>query len=186
MKDNQPGLHQRILEKLSPQMLALEQGRMTCTDLKERALRYAEQTHKGHGRLERRQWLGVAVNDGSWDWPHAEQVGLVRRQRTVKGRSSVEYAAFVTSLSPQAADAADLLSLSRDHWGIENSLHYVRDVSLGEDASRIRSGHAPVNMAALRNTSITLCHDAGHKSIAAATRRYAARYHEAINLARGP
>lgn len=57
----------------------------------------------------------------------------------------------ITSLSPARADAARLLHLTRGHWGIENGLHYRRDVTMGEDASRVRKGVAPQVMAALRN-----------------------------------
>ena len=55
------------------------------------------------------------------------------------------------SLPPERAGPADLLRLSRGHWAIENQVHYVRDVTFGEDASRIRSGAAPQAMAAMRN-----------------------------------
>lgn len=186
MKDNQPKTKARIFEKLAPRMLELEQGRMSSAGLGKSALSYAEQTDKGHGRLEHRQWLGTPVDEDSLDWPFARQAGLVRRMRTIKGKTSVEYAAYVTSLDPRFADGAALLNLSRGHWSIENSLHYVRDVSFAEDASLIHSGNAPANMAALRNLVITLLNDAGHTNKAAATRRYAAQCHEAIALARGP
>lgn len=60
----------------------------------------------------------------------------------------------ITSLSTERADAARLLQLTRQHWAIENGLHYRRDMTLGEDASRIRKGTAPQVMAALRNSII--------------------------------
>ena len=53
-------------------------------------------------------------------------------------------------------DAAQLQAARRGHWGIE-SVHYVRDVTLGEDASTVRTGHTPQNLAALRNVVIGLC-----------------------------
>src|SRR6185437_8476968 len=62
----------------------------------------------------------------------------------------------VTSLPPDRADAATLLRLVRDHWRIENELHYVRDVTLGEDACRVRSGSSPQVLAALRNAVVHL------------------------------
>jgi hypothetical protein len=62
----------------------------------------------------------------------------------------------VTSLGPDRADAGALLARARDHWKIENELHHVRDVTLREDACRVRSGTAPQVLAALRNAVIHL------------------------------
>ena len=77
----------------------------------------------------------------------------------------------ITSLKPEQADAARLLELDRGHWGIENGLHHVRDVTLGEDACRVRSGNAPQLLAAARNLALGLLRPMGFPSIAAATRR---------------
>lgn len=73
--------------------------------------------------------------------------------------TTVEVVYGITSLSPDRADAADLLAYLRDHWRIENRLHYVRDVTLGEDACRVRSGAAPQVLAALRNAVVHLLAD---------------------------
>jgi hypothetical protein len=62
----------------------------------------------------------------------------------------------ITSLSPERADAARRLALSRAHWDIENRLPWVRDVTLGEDACRVRTGAAPQVLAACRNAVLTL------------------------------
>ena len=88
----------------------------------------------------------------------------------------------MTSLDRSKADAAELLKLSRGHWGIENRLFHVRDVTLGEDACRVRTGHAPQNLSTIRNTLLHLLHAAGHKNKAAAVRRYAAHPTEALAL----
>ena len=80
----------------------------------------------------------------------------MRRERRVKGKVEVEVSYAITSLSPDAAGAARLLVFVRDHWRIENQLHYVRDVTLGEDASRVRTGSAPQVLAALRNAVVHL------------------------------
>jgi predicted transposase YbfD/YdcC len=79
---------------------------------------------------------------------------------------------FVTSLSPRVP-AHTLLRLVREHWHIENRLHYVRDVTLGEDASQIRSGAAPEALAALRNALLGLLRQHGYDNIAAAVRHFA-------------
>lgn len=76
----------------------------------------------------------------------------------------------ISSLSHERAGAEGLLGRTREHWGIENGLHGVRDCSLREDASRIRKGSGPQVMAALRNIVIFLFKRLGHSNAAAATR----------------
>ena len=83
----------------------------------------------------------------------------------MRGQTHTEVRSFVTSLGAEVG-AARLLALARGHWSIENRLHYVRDVSLGEDASRIRSGTAPQVLAALRNVVLTLLRAAGVPNVA--------------------
>ena len=77
----------------------------------------------------------------------------------------------ITSLGPDQADAARLLELDRGHWGIENGLHHIRDVTLGEDACRVRTATAPEVLAAARNLALGLLRRLGLPSIASATRR---------------
>lgn len=86
------------------------------------------------------------------------------------GTKTVEVVHGITSLSPERADAQRLLTLSRGHWGIENELHYRRDVTLREDASRIRKGGAPQVMAALRNSVLHVLSAVAAPSIASAVR----------------
>ena len=78
----------------------------------------------------------------------------------------------ITSLPPERADAARLLAIWRGHWGIENHLHWVRDVVFGEDQSQVRKEPAPQLMAALRNLVIGMLRLSGVKNIAAALRHY--------------
>jgi predicted transposase YbfD/YdcC len=84
-------------------------------------------------------------------WPGLAQVCRLVHQTHRKARWHTEVHYKVTSLPPARAGPADLLRLSRGHWAIENQLHYVRDVTLSEDQSRIRTGAAPQAMAAIRN-----------------------------------
>ncbi len=77
----------------------------------------------------------------------------------------------ITSLGRDQADAARLLELVRGHRGIEDGLHFVRDVTLGEDACRVRTGAAPPVLAAIRNTVVHLLAGVKAASKAAATRR---------------
>jgi predicted transposase YbfD/YdcC len=87
--------------------------------------------------------------------------------------TSREVAYFITSLSREQADAARLLTLIRDHWGaIENGLHYVRDESMGEDRSTIFRGHAPQNLAALRNGALNWLRRQGIRTISATIRSF--------------
>jgi predicted transposase YbfD/YdcC len=127
------------------------------------------QTSRGHGRHEiRRLWASTALA-AYLDWPGVQQVGKVERRVQQGNRSSGETRYFVTSHGP-ATTAEQLLRMVRGHWGIENRLHYVRDVTLGEDASRIRSGAAPQVMAVLRNAVLNLLRQAGSTNVAARLR----------------
>lgn len=74
------------------------------------------------------------------------------------------------------------LQLNRGHWAIENKLHYVRDVTMGEDACRVRTGAAPQVLAAIRNSVIALARHAGWTNIAAALRHYAIKTAEALQI----
>jgi hypothetical protein len=95
---------------------------------------------------------------------------------------SVEVQPLITSVPRERADAATLLGWARGHWGIENRLHYVRDVTLGEDANRTRSGSGPQTLAALRNLAISVLRLRAATNIAAALRRNAARAHELLPI----
>jgi hypothetical protein len=90
-----------------------------------------------------------------------------------KGRWHTEVHYKITSLAPERAGPADLLRCSRVHWAIENQLHYVRDVALGEDANRIRSGAAPQAMAAMRNLIVAVLQRAGLSNRATGLRYFA-------------
>src|SRR5258708_27102770 len=116
-------------------------------------------------------------------FPHARQVALIERYvtRTVrvkKGRRWVKkpvrpaVAVFIiTSLDAREAAPAHLAGYVRGHWTIENKLHYVRDVTYREDASRVRTGPRPRIMATLRNLAIGLIRQAGYTKIAATIRK---------------
>ncbi|GHO71767.1 hypothetical protein KSC_106590 [Ktedonobacter sp. SOSP1-52] len=101
-------------------------------------------------------------------------------RRTNKTTREVVY--LITTLSPHLAPPRRLLGLVRGHWCIENSLHYVRDVTFGEDRSRFRTGQAPQVMAALRNLAITLMHRSDQFQIATTRRHFSYHPHEALTL----
>ena len=98
-------------------------------------------------------------------WPGIAQVCRITRRRIVRDKESVETVYAITSLTPDQADAARLLGLSRAHWGIENRLHWVRDVTCREDGARTRSQNAPQTLAALRNTALTVIRRLGFKPV---------------------
>lgn len=131
----------------------------------------ASSVNKGHGRVEKRTIRLTNVLTGQQAWKGLKQGFELRRERTIKGVTSMEVVHGITSLSPERANAQRLLVLTRGHWGIENELHYRRDVTLGEDASRIRKGVAPQVMAALRNSVVYVLKDVVAANLAAAVRK---------------
>lgn len=114
---------------------------------------------KAHGRIETRQALWVS--DLSWldkklqtHWPKIAGVGMIERQRDIKGKISTERAFYIGSQG--VATAASFATAARSHWGIENSLHWVLDVTFREDDCRVRKDHAPHNLAALRKLALAM------------------------------
>ena len=116
----------------------------------------------------------TALND-YLDWPGVAQVGQVTCQVDQGGTRTEATRSFITSVPRTVAGASELLGWARGHWSIENGSHYVRDVTLGEDASRIRTGAGPEVMAAFRNAAIGFLRSTGVTNIAEAVRRNAAR-----------
>lgn len=142
----------------------------------------AVQTNKHGGRVEqRRLWVSGELA-GFQDWPHLEQVCRLERQVSYRGQTRREVVYGVTSLPPEMAAPEYLLDLWRGHWGIENRVHWVRDVTFDEDRCQVRSGAAPQVLAGLRNLVISLIRSAGHNNVAAALRRHAAHPAEAFAL----
>ncbi len=139
-----------------------------------------------HGRRieERVLRTSTALCDCYGDdlWPGLGQVLQLKRTITDKhtDRTTSETAYAITSLSPHRATPEQLLTAWREHWHIENKLHWVRDVTFDEDRSTVRSGHIPQVMAALRNTAIGLLRLLGATNIARACRQFAAQPHLAL------
>lgn len=161
VKENQPVLHDR-LDSL-PWQLAPR-------------LEYAE---RGHGRTEKRTIQVLPLGDyrgfAPITFPHATHAFLIERDITHhhNDRTSAHAVLGITSLTADHAHPARIHDYVRGHWGIENRLHWVRDVTFGEDLSRVRTGTAPRVMASLRNLAITALRLAGHSSIATGLRRMA-------------
>ena len=118
---------------------------------------------KGHGRLERRTLTTSTLLNGYLEWPGVRQIYRLQRERQIKGKTTRETAYGITSLARGQADADRLLQLTQTHWQVENCLHWVRDMTLQEDACRVRCGPAPQILAAIRNLA-TLPAQAAHVS----------------------
>ena len=146
----------------------------------------------GHGRREIRTLKVVTVAasvDGGIAFPHARQaIQVTRRTRPIsartgrKGRWRTETVYAITDLGPHQARPAELAAWIRGHWQIENGLHWVRDVTLAEDLSTIRTGAAPQVMATLRNLAISLHRLAGATNIAKALRHHGRDAHRPLQL----
>ncbi|HKY05789.1 MAG TPA: ISAs1 family transposase [Blastocatellia bacterium] len=115
--------------------------------------------------------------EGYSSWPGLKQVLKLKREVTNKstGEVSQETTYAITSLGRERAGPVELIKIWREHWHIENRLHWVRDVTFDEDRSQVRSGHIPQVMAALRNAAISVMRIKGQSNIAAACRRFAAQ-----------
>lgn len=170
VKDNQPGLKEAIesLDSLAFSPLHTE-------------------TNKGHGRIETRSIKTSTELNEYLEFPHVGQVAIIYRHTTnlkgqpIKDRND-EAVCAITSLSETKADPAILLSLNRNHWAIENKVHYVRDVSFDEDRSRVRKNKGAHMMATLRNVAISLLRIAGFENIAAAVRHCIRRVSRPLRL----
>jgi predicted transposase YbfD/YdcC len=116
------------------------------------------QVEKGHGRRASRLiQVSTELNDFLVrGWHEVQQVFCLRRRVEYPLKCTQEYVYGITSLSPGRADPFQLLQLIRDHWAIENRLHYRRDVTLGEDACQVRKGTAPHTLAVLNSFVLAL------------------------------
>ena len=120
---------------------------------------FCQTLNKGHGRIEtRRCWTlddpdQLSYVETGREWPGLRSIGMVTAERREGGRVSVESRYYISSLG---SDAGRLLQATRSHWGIENSLHWVLDLSFREDESRVRTGKAPENLALIRHLALNL------------------------------
>jgi predicted transposase YbfD/YdcC len=155
VKRNQPGLH----------------AQLAALPWRDVPVAYTKR-ERGHGRTERRTLKVTSVAKGL-AFPHAAQAIQIVRRRKVKGKWSRETCYAVTSLTVIQASHAQLAAIVRGHWGIEDRLHWVRDMDFDEDRSQVRTATGPRVMASLRNLVITILRLSGAASIAAALRYHA-------------
>jgi predicted transposase YbfD/YdcC len=138
-------------------------------------------TSKGHGRRVTRT-IKVVTAPAWVEFAGAAQIAQLRRTVTRKRKKTVEVVYLITSADTPTAPPATLAAWVQGHWGIENRLHWVRDVTFDEDRSQIRTGAAPQVMATLRNLAISLLRLAGWTNIAHALRHHAAHNRRPLAL----
>jgi predicted transposase YbfD/YdcC len=119
----------------------------------------AKKTNKEHGRLEKRTLTVSSQLNDFLDWPYLEQVFMLERRAvsTKTGEIVTEQTVYgFTSLSRKEVSPDQLLEMTRSYWGIENGLHYRRDVTLNEDRTRMTKGNIGQAMACINNLVIGL------------------------------
>jgi predicted transposase YbfD/YdcC len=171
VKGNQARTEWAIQKLFVHEMCNLRQGASLGKDFQT-----CVQVSKKHGRLETRTiFVSTLLND-YLDWPHVAQVFRLERIRWYpffRGRTrQVIYG--LTSRPPERSSPQHLLELTRTYWGIENGLHYRRDVTFHEDATRMTLGNAGRSMAALNNLVIGLCLRQHGSNVAQARRHFSA------------
>ncbi len=134
----------------------------------------------GDRKEVRRLWATNALNE-YLDWPGVQQVCKIEREVEQKGKVSRDLRYAITSLGEHVGPEA-LLEFVRGHWRIENRLHYVRDVTMGEDASQVRKGSAPQVMAILRNVVLGILRLMGTTNIAETMREIGWKPGEALRI----
>lgn len=169
VKENQPTLHEHISAFFRD---AARTDR--ALDDPAPALEHHSEVDAGHGRVETRtchfsrdlSWIGTCA-----DWKGLDGIALVTRERTNKTTSETSKESAYYIVSHSTATAATIAHCVRDHWGIENSLHWVLDMTFDEDSSRIRTGNAAQNIAIIRHAALNLLRAAPGKKKSIALRR---------------
>lgn len=165
-KDNQPTLHADIATLFAPAEPTVLGGQIPHD------FQTAQTLDKGHGRLNRRHITVSSELNGYSDWPGLAQVFQIERERveTKTGKITHETVCGLTSLTRAQAPPERLLDLIRGYWGIENGLHYRRDVTFHEDRTRMTVGNTGRIMATLNNLVISLLRLTGATNLAQARR----------------
>jgi len=152
LKENQPALYRDVADFLGEQRAA---GFKDCTAGGAAA---HQTTDADHGRIEvRRHWI---TSDIAWlrerhpQWPGLTSIGMIEAERQEPGKPASRQTRFY--IGSIAANAVEFAHAARQHWGIENGLHWVLDVILREDECRIRKRNGPANFATIRHITLNL------------------------------
>ncbi len=150
LKGNQPTMLAEVQALFADARSALQPGY---------GMTRATTVEKDHGRIELRTAFVISDPDvlqylnERQHWTQLRSVALIEAERTVQDTTTIEQRYYLLS---QVQDAASVNQVVRGHWGIENRVHWVLDVTFHEDASRIRNGDAPQNMGVLRHIALNL------------------------------
>lgn len=146
LKGNQLGMHQDVKLYFESELVK-----------RENALASFQTIEKGHGRIETREcfcsdtieWL----QERQPGWQKLQTIVCIRSTRQIQENTSTECRYYLSSLP---CDPQRILAATRSHWAIENSLHWVLDMTFGDDQSRIRKDNAPMNMAIIKHITLNM------------------------------
>jgi len=164
VKGNQENLHEDIRAAMQP--IVDSAGTGDRSD-------YARTEGMNRGRSERRTCytsvdLGRIRNKGLWK--DLKTIGAIVSERVVGGKREIEERYFISS---RALSAGEMLGFVRDHWKVENQLHWVLDVVFGEDSHQLQTGHGPANFTTLRKLAHALIKNSNPKNGIKGTRETA-------------
>jgi len=146
LKENQPKLYASVISHFD---------QANENDGNGHRIDFAETIETSHGREEeRRCWVSYEVEtiENFWQWRTLNSVVMIESERTLNGKTSLEHRYYISS-----SGKTRIIYLStREHWGIENSLHRVLDISFREDESRVKKDFAAQNTATLRHIALNL------------------------------
>lgn len=164
----QPGIAQAIRERGADYILSLKGNQPTLAESvqdffaafqaapEKTPHRFDEVVEKDHGRLEVRRCYAFEQLDclhAPERWPDLKSFAIIASERTIKGKTTLEHRYYISSLP---ADAARLNRAVRQHWCVENRLHWCMDVAFGDDQMRARTGNAAHNFAVMRHFALNL------------------------------
>ena len=176
LKKNHPTLHEEVARTF-----AIERAEAFANTPPD-TWAYMKTVEKGHGRLEtRRHWVLrdpalLAYLNPTDAWTNLAAIGLIERQRRIGGTTTTECHYYLLSAPLEATAFA---AAARDHWGIENQVHWVLDVTFAEDACRVRTGHAARNLAVVRHLALNLLRQDTTRKGSLATKRFTAALDDA-------
>lgn len=146
VKDNHPTLAESLRDFYDSFRIAPDKTPHTCF----------ESVEKGHGRIETRRCFAFNQVDCLYkpeQWADLKSFVVIEAERLIRGKTSFERRFYISSLP---ADATRIASAIRQHWAVENSLHWCMDVVFGDDQMRARTGHAAHNLSLLKHITMNL------------------------------